>query len=52
VLKQLFATKGRKSVLGTYSIDKNGDTSVTDYGAYTIKDGQLTFEKTIKAGQS
>ena len=26
-LKQLFKTKDRKSVLGTYSIDKNGDTT-------------------------
>ena len=26
-------------MLGTYSIDKNGDTTLTDYGLYTIKDG-------------
>jgi branched-chain amino acid transport system substrate-binding protein len=49
VLKQLFATKNRQSVLGTYSIDKNGDTTLTDYGVYEIKNGDLTFEKTIKA---
>jgi branched-chain amino acid transport system substrate-binding protein len=39
-------------VLGTYSIDKNGDTSLTDYGLYTIKDGALTFDKVIKAQTS
>ena len=33
VLKALFATKDRQSVLGTYSIDANGDTTLTDYGA-------------------
>jgi branched-chain amino acid transport system substrate-binding protein len=49
VVKALFATKDRNSVLGTYSIDKNGDTSLTDYGVYSIKDGQLQFDKTIKA---
>ena len=49
ILKQLFATKDRKSVLGTYSIDKNGDTTLTDYGVYDIKNGELSFEKTIKA---
>jgi branched-chain amino acid transport system substrate-binding protein len=49
ILKALYATKDRKSVLGTYSIDKNGDTSLTDYGAYKIKDGQLSFDKLIKA---
>jgi branched-chain amino acid transport system substrate-binding protein len=49
VVKGLFATKDRQSVLGTYSIDKNGDTSLTDYGVYSIKDGNLAFDRTIKA---
>ncbi|WP_053227383.1 branched-chain amino acid ABC transporter substrate-binding protein [Solirubrobacter soli] len=49
VVKALFATKDRKSVLGTYSIDANGDTSLTDYGIYSIADGNLKFDKTIKA---
>ncbi len=49
VIKQLFATKDRQSVLGTYSIDQNGDTSITDYGLYKVKDGQITFDKVIKA---
>ena len=48
--KQLLEnTKGRDSVLGTYDIDENGDTTLTDYGLYDIKDGQLTFVKAIKA---
>lgn len=50
VLKALFETKDRESVLGTYSIDENGDTTLTDYGVYTIEDGELTFDKTVKAG--
>jgi hypothetical protein len=49
VLEQLFATKNRKSVLGTYSMDSTGDSSITDYGAYKIKDGKLVYYKTIKA---
>jgi branched-chain amino acid transport system substrate-binding protein len=49
VVKALFSTKDRKSVLGTYSIDANGDTSLTDYGVYSIKKGDLVFDKTIKA---
>src|SRR3954451_19619166 len=52
VLKALFATKDRQSVLGTYSIDQNGDTTLTDYGAYKVKNGALTFDQTIKAGGS
>ena len=36
-------------MLGTYSIDENGDTSLTDYGVYTIDGGELKFDQTIKA---
>jgi branched-chain amino acid transport system substrate-binding protein len=49
VIKALFDTKDRQSVLGTYSIDENGDTTLTDYGVYSIKGGELTFDETIKA---
>jgi branched-chain amino acid transport system substrate-binding protein len=49
MIDALFQTKGRKSVLGTYDIDENGDTTLTDYGVYTIKGGELTFDKTIQA---
>jgi branched-chain amino acid transport system substrate-binding protein len=49
IVKALFDTKDRKSVLGTYSIDENGDTTLTDYGVYSIKGGELQFDETIKA---
>lgn len=49
ILEALFATKDRESVLGTYSIDENGDTTLTDYGLYTVDNGELKFDKTIKA---
>jgi branched-chain amino acid transport system substrate-binding protein len=49
ILKALFETKDRQSVLGTYSIDENGDTSLTDYGVYKIEEGELAFDKTVKA---
>jgi branched-chain amino acid transport system substrate-binding protein len=49
VVDAIFSTKDRNSVLGTYSIDKNGDTSLTDYGIYKISAGKLTFDKVIKA---
>src|SRR4051812_40654202 len=52
VVKALFSTKDRKSVLGTYSIDANGDTSLTDYGAYNIANNALKFRQTIKAKTS
>jgi branched-chain amino acid transport system substrate-binding protein len=49
ILKAIFATKDRPSVLGTYSIDKNGDTTLTDYGVYSVDNGDLKFDETIKA---
>jgi branched-chain amino acid transport system substrate-binding protein len=36
-------------VLGTYDIDENGDTTLTDYGVYRVEDGELVFDETIKA---
>jgi branched-chain amino acid transport system substrate-binding protein len=48
VLKALFATKNYSSPLGTFSFDKNGDTSLTTYGLYNVgSDGDPTFEKKI-----
>jgi branched-chain amino acid transport system substrate-binding protein len=49
-LKALFATKDRDSVLGKYSIDENGDTTLTDYGLYKVgPDGNPTYASTITA---
>jgi branched-chain amino acid transport system substrate-binding protein len=49
IKKALFETKDRSSVLGTYSIDENGDTTLTDYGAYAVENGELKFDQVIKA---
>src|SRR5918992_476319 len=49
ILAALFDTTDRSSVLGTYSIDENGDTTLTDYGVYTVEDGELVFDSTIQA---
>jgi branched-chain amino acid transport system substrate-binding protein len=49
VLDALFATKNRKSVLGTYGFDENGDTTLTDYGLYKVdSDGNPVFFKTLR----
>jgi branched-chain amino acid transport system substrate-binding protein len=49
IIGALFETKDRQSALGTYSIDENGDTTLTDYGVYTIDGGELVFDQTIQA---
>jgi branched-chain amino acid transport system substrate-binding protein len=46
VLKALFATTARNSVLGTYGFDKNGDTTLKSYGLYKVgPDGNPKFYK-------
>ncbi len=48
VLKALFATTARSSVLGTYGFDKNGDTTLKSYGLYKVgSNGEPVFYQTI-----
>ena len=49
VIKGFYAIKDKQSVLGTYSIDPDGDTTLSDYGGNTIENGKLVFDKVIKA---
>jgi branched-chain amino acid transport system substrate-binding protein len=51
VIDAFFKIKDRESVLGKYSIDENGDTTLSDYGGNRIQGGKLTFDKVIKAQQ-
>ncbi len=52
-VKQLFKTENLSSVLGTFSINSAGDTTLTSYGLYKLtpknsKTDTLTFWKTLK----
>jgi branched-chain amino acid transport system substrate-binding protein len=48
VLKALFATTARSSVLGTYGFNKDGDTTLKSYGLYKVgANGEPVFFKTI-----
>jgi len=47
ILTAIFHTRDRPSVLGTYSIDANGDTTVRRYGVYRVLAGQLQFWRAI-----
>jgi branched-chain amino acid transport system substrate-binding protein len=49
VIDAFFATKGRESPLGTYDIDPDGDTTLSDYGGYRAEGGKLVFDKVLKA---
>ncbi len=48
VLKALFATTSRQSVLGTYGFNKDGDTTLKAYGLYKVgSNGEPVFYKTV-----
>jgi branched-chain amino acid transport system substrate-binding protein len=47
VVAEIFDTRDRHSVLGTYSIAGDGDTSLQRYGAYHVVDGGLRFWKAV-----
>ncbi len=48
VLKALFATTARQSVLGTYGFNSNGDTTLKSYGLYKVgSNGTPVFYKTV-----
>jgi branched-chain amino acid transport system substrate-binding protein len=47
VLAEIFATRDRDSVLGTYSITRTGDTTIRRYGVWRVIDGGLSFWKSM-----
>ena len=49
VTAKLRATKDRDGAIGTYSIDRDGDTTITQYGVYRIEDGKLVFDRKLDA---
>jgi branched-chain amino acid transport system substrate-binding protein len=49
VIDAFFKIRDRDSVLGKYSIDENGDTTLSDYGANRVVAGKLVFDKVLKA---
>jgi branched-chain amino acid transport system substrate-binding protein len=48
IIDQVFKTKDKKSVLGTYSVDKDGDVTTKQFGRFLVKNGKLTYEKTVQ----
>jgi branched-chain amino acid transport system substrate-binding protein len=48
VVRNFFAIKNRQSVLGSYSILPDGDTTLTSYGAYVVSDGDLVFSHVLR----
>jgi branched-chain amino acid transport system substrate-binding protein len=47
VLAALLHTRDRHSALGTYSVERDGDTTLHRYGVYRVRDGHLVFWKAM-----
>ena len=47
VMESFRAIKYREAVLGTYSIDQNGDTTLKSYGGNRIQYGRFVFDEVI-----
>ena len=45
VRETLMATRDRRSPLGTYSFDENGDTTLAEYGVYRARGGRLRLQR-------
>ncbi len=48
VVRALFATRDRDSVLGNYSVQADGDTTLETYGVYMIVDGELRLRQLLR----
>jgi branched-chain amino acid transport system substrate-binding protein len=47
VVRAVLNTRDRSSPLGTYSIERDGDTTIDAYGVYRVSDGRLAFWRSI-----
>ena len=50
-VEAFFATKDRDSVLGRYSIDPSGDTTLAQYGRYRVERRRLVFDGVVDAAR-
>jgi branched-chain amino acid transport system substrate-binding protein len=51
VVDGVFATTNRKSVIGRYSIEANGETTLPTYGVDRVLDGRPAFYRAMDIGQ-
>jgi branched-chain amino acid transport system substrate-binding protein len=50
VVRELFNTKNYDGVLGTWSFDEDGDSTLTKVSAQRVENGKIKFYRTIDAG--
>ena len=51
VTEQIFATEDYEGVLGTWSFDEDGDTTLTELSVQRVENGAFEYQRTIDAGE-
>jgi branched-chain amino acid transport system substrate-binding protein len=51
VIEQIFATEDYEGVLGTWSFDEDGDTTLTELSVQRVENGAFEYQRTIDAGE-
>jgi branched-chain amino acid transport system substrate-binding protein len=51
VIDEFFSTEGKEGVTGTYDIDEDGDVNLSQFGRYSVVDGELDEGTTVQVSQ-
>jgi len=51
VIDRVFATRNRNSVIGRYSVEADGETTLSSYGVDRVSSGHPVFDRAIYVGQ-
>jgi branched-chain amino acid transport system substrate-binding protein len=51
VIHAFFRIRDRRSALGTYSIERSGETTRTTLAGYGVRDGQLVFDHMLQTAR-
>jgi branched-chain amino acid transport system substrate-binding protein len=52
VIRELFATRNYDGVLGTWSFDENGDTTLTELSGQRVENGEFEFDRVINVEEA
>ena len=48
--EEVFATEDFEGVLGTWSFDEDGDTTLTELSVQTVDGGEFTLDRVVDVG--
>lgn len=51
VIREFFATRKRDAIVGRYSIDRNGDSTLRNFGGYAVRDRLMVFDRVLDVGR-